>query len=145
MKILTVDQIKGILPQRFPFLFIDGVNELKPGKRVVAYKNVTGNDGFFQGHFPGNPVMPGTLIIEAMAQASAFLYYSKYKYDLAHTPTYYIGSIKAEFKKPVIPGDQLVIKAETAKLIVTGGFVNAEALVDNICIAKAELIFAVKK
>lgn len=145
METMDIEAISKILPQKYPFLFIDKVTDIKPGESVTAIKNVTINEGFFGGHFPGKPVMPGTLIIEAMAQTSILLYHSAYKSDLSKTPEYYLGSVKASFKHPVIPGDQLRIEAQTEKLLPSGGFVNVKTFVKDIEIANAELIFAVKR
>jgi beta-hydroxyacyl-ACP dehydratase FabZ len=143
--VYDIDQIKKILPQRYPVLMIDRVTELDPGKKVEALKNVTINDWFFEGHFPGNPVMPGTQIIEAMAQASILLYYSGYQSELGRTPDYYLGSVKVRFHKPVVPGDQLRISSETTKLLPTGAFVVSRAYVNDSLVAESELIFAVKR
>jgi len=140
-----IEKIMEILPHRYPFLLIDRIDELEPGKRAVAHKNVTINDWFFKGHFPGKPIMPGMLILEAMAQTSILLYFSAYEKDLKNTPEYYLGSVKARFLNPVFPGDQLRMVAETVKLIPTGAFVNTKAFVGEKAIAEAELIFSVKK
>ena len=140
-----MNSINEMLPQRYPFLFIDKITELLPGKKVVAYKNVSINEEFFSGHFPDKPVMPGALIIEAMSQASILLYYSAYKDSLGKKPEYYLGSIKARFLNPVFPGDQLKLTAETVKLIPTGAFVAAKAYVGDKITAEAELIFSVKQ
>ncbi|MFA7676814.1 MAG: 3-hydroxyacyl-ACP dehydratase FabZ [Candidatus Omnitrophota bacterium] len=145
MKQLNINEIQKILPQRYPFLLIDKIVEIEPGQRVVAIKNVSNTEGFFPGHFPGKPVMPGALIIEAMAQTAIFIYHSAYKSELERTPTYYLGSIKAGFKKSVVPGDQLKIEARKTKLLTTGGFVNAKAFVGDVEVAEAELVFAVKR
>jgi 3-hydroxyacyl-[acyl-carrier-protein] dehydratase len=134
-----------ILPHRYPLLLIDRIEELDPGKRAVTRKNVTINDWFFKGHFPGKPIMPGMLILEAMAQTSILLYFSAYEKDLGSTPEYYLGSVKGRFMAPVYPGDQLKMIAETVKLIPTGAFVNTRALVNEKEIAEADLVFAVKK
>ncbi len=145
MKSLDIDKIKEMLPHRHPMLLIDKVTDLEDGKKVVAVKNVTINDWFFQGHFPGRPIMPGTIIVEAMAQTSILLYHSGYEDKLKKIPEYYLGSIKASFNSPVIPGDQLRIEAETVKLLPTGAFVNTKAFVGDKKIAEADLIFSVKK
>lgn len=145
MKTLNIEEIQKILPHRNPMLFIDKVIDIEDGKRVVAIKNVTTNDWFFQGHFPGKPIMPGSLIVEAMAQTAIIIYYSAYEKELKKTPEYYLGSIKASFLHPVVPGDQLRLEAETVKLLPTGAFVSAKAFVKDVKIAEAELVFATKR
>lgn len=145
MEPLSIEEIQKVLPQRYPFLLIDRVLEIVPGQKVVAIKNISINEGFFSGHFPANPIMPGALILEAMAQASIFLYHSGYEKELNKTPEYYLGSIKARFKNPAYPGDQLRLVAQTDKLLATGAFVTVKALVGETEIAEAELVFAVKR
>jgi len=140
-----IEKIMEILPHRYPFLLIDRIEELEHGKRAVACKNVTINDWFFKGHFPGRPIMPGMLVLEAMAQTSILLYFSAYEKDLKNTPEYYLGSVKARLLNPVFPGDQLKLVAETVKLIPAGAFVNTKAFVGDKQIAEAELIFSVKQ
>jgi 3-hydroxyacyl-[acyl-carrier-protein] dehydratase len=140
-----IEKIMEILPHRYPFLLIDRIDELEHGKRAVTRKNVTINDWFLKGHFPGRPIMPGMLILEAMAQTAILLYFSAYEKDLKSNPEYYLGSVKGRFLSPVYPGDQLKMVAETVKLIPTGAFVNAKAFVGDKTIAEAELIFSVKK
>ena len=110
---LDIYQVLKYLPQRYPILMIDKVKELDPGKRIVALKNVSANEPHFQGHFPGRPIMPGVLILEAMAQAAGVLVFSA---EGAARPDdrsvyYYVGIDDARFKKPVIPGDQLELEA----------------------------------
>ncbi len=140
----NIEELQKILPQRYPFLLIDKVTQSSPGKSVTAIKNVTINDWFFEGHFPGNPVMPGTLIIEAMAQASILLYHSGFEDKLKKRPDYYLGSVKARFHHPVVPGDQLKLISESVKLLSTGAFVSAKAFVEDKLVAEADLVFAVK-
>lgn len=142
---LNIEQIEKILPHRHPMLLVDRVIDLEPGKRVVAIKNVAVSDIFLQGHFPGRPIMPGTSIVEAMAQTSILLYHSGYEKELKKVPDYYLGSIKAHFTHPVLPGDQLRIEAEAVKLLPTGAFVTTKAFIGNKQVAEAELVFSVKK
>lgn len=141
MSVYTTTQIMEILPHRQPFLMIDTVEELEPGSRAVGRKCVTYGEPYFQGHFPGNPVMPGVLIIEAMAQtgAVALLGQPEWKGKTA----YFAGIDKARFKKIVRPGDVLTI--ETKILWVKGpmGKGEAKATVDGKLVACAELMFAI--
>lgn len=111
---LTINEIKEIIPHRYPFLLVDKVDELEPGKRAVGYKSVTFNEYFFQGHFEQEPVMPGVLIIEALAQvgAIAVLSHEDYKGKMA----YFGGINNAKFRKKVIPGDVLRLEVEMIKL-----------------------------
>ena len=142
---LDFEEIKKLLPQRFPFLMIDRVLELEPGKHAIAVKNISGNDMVFLGHFPDKAVMPGALIIEAMAQAAIILFATSGKKDGGDKkPIYYFGSVKARFLHPAVPGDQLKIKVENVKSLPTGAYVSGEAFVDDKKIAEAELVFSVK-
>lgn len=145
MKILDIEQIQKILPQRFPILMIDRVVHLETNKKVVALKNVTINESYFGGHFPGEPVMPGVMIIEAMAQAAIMLFYSPRPATPDKQASYYLASIKARFLHPVFPGDQLKITVTPVKAISAAAIVNAVAEVDNKEVARAELVFSVKK
>src|SRR5438874_2471115 len=104
--VLDIVEIMGILPHRYPFLLIDRVVELTPRERIVALKNVTVNEPFFQGHFPGFPIMPGVLIVEAMAQAGGTLLLTEIP-DRAEKLMFFTGIERAKFRKPVLPGDQL--------------------------------------
>ena len=138
--ILEAKDILKILPHRYPFLLVDRVLEVEPGKRIVAIKNVTINEPFFPGHFPGNPIMPGVLIIEMMAQAGGvmLLTQEEHKGKLA-----YLARIeKARFRKPVLPGDS--IEAEVTMLTARGGigWVKATARVNGKIACDAELAFA---
>ncbi len=139
------EKIKSILPHREPFLFIDEVIEIDSNKKVVAVKNIKKNEGFFEGHFPDRPVMPGVLIIEAMAQASIILY-SVCKPEIAKThPNYYLGKAKAEFLSPVFPCDKLVLEVKSVKIVDEAGVVDALARVGEKIVAKANLVFSVKR
>jgi len=141
---LDIEEIQKVLPQRFPFLMIDRVIELEPRKKVVAIKNVSINEGFFSGHFPGKPVMPGVLIIEAMAQAMIILFYDPQGVPKEKMPVYYLGSVKVRFLSPVFPGDQLKIIIEPLKILSATGIVNAVAEVNGKEVAKGELSFSCK-
>lgn len=145
MSIIELEGIKKIIPQRFPFLLIDRVIDFDPGQKVIAIKNVSANEEFIVGHFPGNPIFPGALILEAMAQTSCIIYHTKYQNELTSIPTYILGSVKASFKHPVIPGDQIRIEAVAVKVIPTGGYVSIKSYVSEKLVAEAELAFAVKR
>jgi 3-hydroxyacyl-[acyl-carrier-protein] dehydratase len=108
---LDVNDIMQLLPHRYPFLLVDRIVEIDPGKKIVGLKNVTINEPFFPGHFPGHPVMPGVLIIEAMAQTAAILVYNSSD-DNKGKITYFVGIDNTKFRKPVVPGDQLRLELE---------------------------------
>ncbi len=109
---MYIDEIREYLPHRYPFLLVDRVVEMDLGKSIVAYKNVTVNEEFFNGHFPDTPVMPGVLIIEAMAQAAGILGFKTMDKKPSDGSIYYfVGSEKLRFKRPVVPGDQLRLEA----------------------------------
>jgi 3-hydroxyacyl-[acyl-carrier-protein] dehydratase len=139
------EKIKSILPHREPFLFIDEIIEIDGTKKVVAVKHIKDNESFFEGHFPSKPIMPGVLIIEAMAQTSIILYYVC-KPEIAKThPNYYLGKVKAEFLAPVFPGDVLILEINNVKTIEQAGVVDALARVGDRIVAKANLVFGIKK
>jgi 3-hydroxyacyl-[acyl-carrier-protein] dehydratase len=137
---LTVSQIEAIIPHRYPFLLVDRIIELEPMKRAVGIKNVTANEQFFQGHFPGKPIMPGVLLLEAMAQVGgiAMLVADEYRGKLA----VFAGIDRVKFRRPVVPGDQIRMVAELVKLRGTMGKVWAEAFVDGELVAEGEFLFA---
>jgi len=142
---LDFEGIKQLIPQRFPFIMIDRIVDLEPGKRAVAIKNVTGNDIFFLGHFPDKAVMPGAAIIEAMAQAAIVLFAAGTQREQEGTkPLYYFGSVKARFLGIVTPGDQIRITVVNEKSLPTGAFVSGEAFVGDRKVSEAELVFSVK-
>jgi 3-hydroxyacyl-[acyl-carrier-protein] dehydratase len=110
---MDIVDIKAYLPQRYPFLMVDRVLEIEMGKRIKAYKNVTTNEEFFEGHFPHKPIMPGVMIIEAMAQAAGVLgFKSQEKLPRDGYLYYFVGADNVRLKRPVVPGDQLVLEAE---------------------------------
>lgn len=136
---MDIQQIQSLLPHRYPFLLVDRVIEVEPGKRLVAIKNVTINEPFFQGHFPSKPVMPGVLLIEAMAQATGLL--AMESADVPKEAIYYlVGVDKARFKRPVVPGDQLVFEVEVLKHRREIWVFAAEAKVDGSAVASAEIM-----
>ncbi|MGI6092283.1 MAG: 3-hydroxyacyl-ACP dehydratase FabZ [Veillonellaceae bacterium] len=137
---LSITDIQKIIPHRYPFLLVDRIIEIEPMKRAVGIKNVTGNENFFLGHFPGQPVMPGVLILEAMAQVGgvAMLYPEENRGKLA----YFAGMERVKFRKPVTPGDQLRMVAELVKVRGNMGKLWAEAYVDDQVVAEGEFLFA---
>lgn len=141
---LDIGQIQKILPQKFPFLMIDRVLELEPGKKITALKNISINEAFFSGHFPQAPVMPGVLIIEAMAQAAIIMLYSPKDVAEEKKASYYLASVKARFLRPLTAGDQLKIEVEPVKVISGAGIVRARAESNGNEVAGAELSFSVK-
>ena len=135
-----IQKIMQFLPHRYPFLLVDRVLELEPGVRIVALKNVTINEPFFQGHFPGQPVMPGVLIIEAMAQAGGLLAYESGPGDKHGQLIYFMGMDKVRFRKPVVPGDQLIFEARILRMRTKVAKMAGTAFVDNQLVAEAELM-----
>ena len=138
---LTIEEIKEIIPHRYPMLLIDRVEELEAGKSIKAKKNVSVNEPFFQGHFPHEPVMPGVLIVEAMAQAGAVALLSME--ELKGKTAYFGGIDKAKFRKKVVPGDTLVLEVELTKVRSSAGCGKGIAYVDGKKVAEAELTFMI--
>ena len=135
-----IQKIMEYLPHRYPFLLVDRVIELVPGDRITALKNVTINEPFFTGHFPGRPVMPGVLIIEAMAQAGGMLAIESNPADKRGQLIYFMGMDKVRFRKPVVPGDQLIFEAKILKMRSNVAKMSGTASVDNQIAAEAELM-----
>ena len=139
--ILNIHKIFELLPHRYPFLLVDRVTEIHLGERIVAYKNVTVNEPFFNGHFPKNPVMPGVLVLEALAQAAGLLSFETYGEAPGEDKVFYfVGIDNARFKRPVVPGDQLVLEASIDR--VRGGIYKYKgvAKVDGQVVAEADLM-----
>lgn len=142
---ILFEEIRSLLPQKYPFLFIDKVVELEEGKKIVCVKNVSGNEPVFVGHFPDFAIMPGVLIIEAMAQASIILFRKSLptqQYD--KNTVFLLASINnARFTKPVFPGDQLFVEIIVEKIVSKGAIVQATAKVEEKTVAKASLTFGI--
>jgi UDP-3-O-[3-hydroxymyristoyl] N-acetylglucosamine deacetylase/3-hydroxyacyl-[acyl-carrier-protein] dehydratase len=136
---LNINDIMNYLPHRYPFLLIDRIVEFEENKRVVGIKNVTINEPFFQGHFPGHPIMPGVLLIEAMAQAGGVLAL-KSDPDPSNKVLYFMSIDKAKFRKPVIPGDQVRFELDLIKQRATIRSFRGVALVDGAVVAEAEMM-----
>ncbi len=143
---INVEQIQQLLPHRYPFLLVDRVVEIVPDVSVVALKNATINEPFFQGHFPGHPVMPGVLIVEAMAQAAGLLTQisRRIKGDNG-SPLFYLVKVdNARFNAPVVPGDQLRLEVSQKRVVRGMGLFIARALVDGKEVASCELMCAAR-
>jgi 3-hydroxyacyl-[acyl-carrier-protein] dehydratase len=140
---VDVRRIFEMLPHRYPFLLVDRVIDFESGKRLTAIKNVSFNEPYFQGHFPGNPVMPGVLILEALAQASGILVQLSAPSNPGSNPLYYLVKIdKARFSKIVRPGDQLVLEVEQKRMVLRMGQFICRAKVEGEVVASAEVLCA---
>lgn len=139
--IMDIEKIKEIIPHRYPFLLVDRIVEMTPRKRIVGLKNVTINDPFFQGHFPSKPVMPGVLIVEALAQTCGVLVLRE---EECKDKLAYFASIKeAKFRKPVIPGDVLILEIEITNHRTRLVQCHGVAKVDNEVVCEADLMFSI--
>ena len=134
----SIEQLYEVLPHRYPFILVDRIIELS-AEEIVALKNVTINEPFFQGHFPGHPIMPGVLIIEAMAQAGGVLALS-ISPEYQGSKIYFMGMDKVRFRKPVVPGDQLILKIKVLKKRGPVFKMKGEAFVDDQLVAEAEVM-----
>ena len=140
---MDIEKIMRYLPHRYPFLLVDRVISCEAGKNIVACKNVTVNEPFFQGHFPIKPVMPGVMVIEALAQASGLLAFVTANVTPSEDNIFYfVGIDKARFRRPVVPGDQLILKVELVRKIRTIWKFSARAEVDGKVVANAVLMCA---
>jgi 3-hydroxyacyl-[acyl-carrier-protein] dehydratase len=140
---MDIGEIRRLLPHRYPFLLVDRVVEFIPGQKLIAYKNVTINEPFFNGHFPGHPVMPGVLILEALAQASAILAYKSESMDPESKVTYLMGVDNAKFRKPVLPGDKLQLGIEVLRHKGVIWKTKGTATVDGVKVAEGEFLATV--
>ena len=139
-KAYDIQKIMNLLPHRYPFIMIDRILELVPGEKVVALKNVTINEPFFQGHFPGSPIMPGVLMIEAMGQAGAVLAAESLPEEEQGSLIYFMGMNKVKFRKPVVHGDQLILEMKFLKQRAKVFKMSGMAFVDEKLVAEAELM-----
>jgi 3-hydroxyacyl-[acyl-carrier-protein] dehydratase len=137
---IEIKEIMQILPHAYPFLLVDRIIEMDPGKRVVGIKNVTYNEPFFPGHFPGRPIMPGVLIVEAMAQTAGILAFKSMPEEEQGKPVYFLGIDNVRFRKTVVPGDQLRLELEITKHRQSIWRFKGKALVDGKLVAEAELL-----
>jgi len=142
---MDIYEVLEYLPQRYPILMIDKVKECEPGKRIVAIKNVSANEPQFLGHFPGRPIMPGVMILEAMAQAAGVMVFSAMdRPQMEHSLYYYVGIDKARFKKPVVPGDVLELEVNFERSLRGIGKFNCVARVDGQTVAEATILCTVR-
>jgi 3-hydroxyacyl-[acyl-carrier-protein] dehydratase len=138
MSVMEQAEIQSLLPHRYPFLLVDRIQELDPDRRIVGIKNVTVNEPFFQGHFPGRPVMPGVLILEAMAQVGAILAF-KSMGQVPRPVVYLTGIDGAKFRKPVVPGDRLRFEIDVVKKRGSFWKMQGKAFVENELVCEAEV------
>lgn len=143
--LMDIHQILQHLPHRYPFVLVDRVLEIEPGKKIKAVKNVSINEPFFPGHFPHHPVMPGVLIVEALAQAAAILSFKTGNFMPSDDSVYYFAGIdKARFKKPVSPGDQLILEVSIDRILKGIWKYNCSASVDEKLVAEADIMCILK-
>ncbi len=137
---IEIKEIMKILPHAYPFLLVDRIIEMETGKRIVGIKNVTYNEPFFPGHFPSHPIMPGVLIVEALAQTAGVLAFKSLPDQDQKKPVYFLGIDGVRFRKPVVPGDQLRLEIEITKHRQSIWGFKGRALVEGKIVAEAELL-----
>jgi 3-hydroxyacyl-[acyl-carrier-protein] dehydratase len=137
---IDIKGILEILPHRYPFVMVDRILDYEKGKQITGLKNVTVNEPFFQGHFPGEPVMPGVLILEGMAQVGALLAYRSIPESIGNKLVYFAGIDRVRFRKVVRPGDQVIFKLELLKMKAKLSKMSGRAYVDGQLVAEAELM-----
>ncbi len=140
---LSFEEIRKLVPQKYPFLFIDKVIEFQKESKIVCLKNITGNESFFVGHFPDFAIMPGVLILEALAQASIILFRKSFDADKDKDKVFLLASANVRFSKPVFPGDQLILEINTEKVVSNAAIVKGIARVGEKIVSKATLSFGV--
>lgn len=140
---LSFEEVRKLVPQKYPFLFIDKVIELQKESRIVCLKNISGNEPFFAGHFPDFAIMPGVLIVEALAQASIILFKKSFDIEKNKGKVFLLASVNVRFTKPVFPGDQLVLEINTEKIISSAAIVKGIAKVGEKIVTKATLSFGI--
>jgi 3-hydroxyacyl-[acyl-carrier-protein] dehydratase len=140
---LNFEEVRKLVPQKYPFLFIDKVIELQKESRIVCIKNISGNEPFFAGHFPDFAIMPGVLIVEALAQASIILFKKSFDTEQNKDKIFLLASANVRFSKPVFPGDQLTLEIDIEKIISTAAIVKGVAKVGDKVVTKATLSFGV--
>ena len=140
---LNFEEVRELVPQKYPFLFIDKVIELQKESRIVCLKNISGNEPFFAGHFPDFAIMPGVLIVEALAQASIILFKKSFDTEQNKDKIFLLASANVRFSKPVFPGDQLTLEIDIEKIISTAAIVKGVAKVGDKVVTKATLSFGV--
>ncbi len=140
---LDFESLKTFIPQRFPFLMLDKISKIIPGELVIGIKNLTGNEWFYQGHFPTKAITPGAMILESIAQAGIIFF----QFSIREEPrnfTYLLGKVKIQFFEPVFPGSQLVIEITPVKLISRAGILKGKASVEGRTVAEGEFALAAK-
>lgn len=139
-KTYDIQAIMDFLPHRYPFILVDRILNLVPGEKITALKNVTINEPFFRGHFPSYPIMPGVLIVEAMAQAAGVLALESMPAEKRGAPVFFMGLDKVKFRKPVVPGDQLIFEVQIIKFRSKVVKASGKAFVEDSIVAEAELM-----